>query len=132
MRLGRNNQSKSSPAITQARKILLKQDVGGMTYLMYAINPDAMRSGLVVGEPDPLLDEEEGKCQEKHGQISSASSGTSNPSNENRVADSSGNSRPANNTDMNEGREAYGIDPLVPVVKSVLEYAKENLWMPEV
>lgn len=90
---------------------------------MYAINPDAMRTGLAIGEPDPLL--EEGKRQEERSQGST-------PSNESRVSDSSGNSQPAKISVYSEGREAYGIDQLVPVVKSVLEYAKENLWMPEV
>ena len=94
---------------------------------MYAINPAAMGSGLIAEGADALAIEE-GTHDKEQGQR-----GSSFPEKKADVpvTDERGVSLPAE-VAINEGREAYGADPWVPVVKSVLEFAKKNLWMPEV
>lgn len=117
-------------AFRQARKILLKQDVRGMTYLMYAINPKAMCVRPVL-DASNLLSVEDGVSDNWRGQRllppctkSRSTEADASPRRDSGASDSV--------TGHHAGLAIHAANPWVPVVKRVLEFARQCLWMPEV
>lgn len=119
----------------QARTMLTKQDVRGMTYLMYAINPEAM-SICPSLEASNLHIIEEGvprKLQCQSCTLSHRRTHTFSPSIASRRSGGGESTSASHSVDgQNNGLDTYAASHWVPVVKRVLEYARGCLWMPEV
>lgn len=95
---------------------------------MYAVNPEAMCVRPIL-EASKLL-AEEGVCEKLRGRLYS-------PHNKSRLpalgASPRGEFVGADSVpDRDARREIYAANILVPVVKQVLEFARQRLWMPEV
>lgn len=106
-----------------------------MTYLMYAINPEAM--GICPGpEVSNLHAIEEGvprklQCQSRT--LSHRRMHTFSPSITPSTCGGGESTYAARlGDDQNNGLETCAANHWIPVVKRVLEYARECLWMPEV
>lgn len=120
--------------LRQARTTLTKQDVRGMTYVMYAINPEAMNIRLSI-DGSNLLAIREGLPLELGYQSSTSPNRPTQTGSPLTVSRTSGGDEilcAAHSVDQNVGHDTYAPNPWVPVVKRVLEYARQCLWMPEV
>lgn len=105
-----------------------------MTYLMYAVNPEAMRNRPIL-EGSNLLAAEEGTLEKLQGKSRRPNESMTNSREPSTVASmtqqENGNEAvAAEEQDTWEG--VYVANPWVPVVKCVLEFARQRLWMPEV
>lgn len=105
-----------------------------MTFLMYAINPEAMRNRPIL-EGSNLLAAEEGALEKLQGKSGRPNDGMTNSGEPSTIA---GMTQRENGTEALAAAEqdtwegVYVANPWVPVVKTVLEFARHRLWMPEV
>ena len=120
-------------ATYQMRKILSRQDARGMTFLMYAVNPEAMLTRPIIDAAN-LLTAEQGLSEELLGKRHSIPLCLTQSAPFSTELDANGGEGPRAARSVVEGdpTQEYNANPWVPVVKSVLGFAKKNLWMPEV
>ena len=118
----------------QVRKILPLQDARGMTFLMYAVNPEAMLTRPIIDAAN-LLTAEQGLSEELSDKRHSMPLPLTQSAPLSTELDANGGEDPLaarSVLDDDRTQEEYNANPWVPVVKSVLGFAKKNLWMPEV
>ena len=118
----------------QVRKILPLQDARGMTFLMYAVNPEAMLTRPIIDAAN-LLTAEQGLSEELSDKRYSMPLPLTQNAPLSTELDANGGEDPLaarSVLDDDRTQEEYNANPWVPVVKSVLGFAKKNLWMPEV
>ena len=101
-----------------------------MTYLMYAVNPEAMRNRPIL-DGSNLLAAEEGALEKVRDTIHRPTNGLTSSTAPSTVSDIT-RGQALSETGQDESEGVYVASPWVPVVKCVLEFAKQRLWMPEV
>ena len=105
-----------------------------MTYLMYAVNPEAMRNRPIL-DGSNLLAAEEGALEKVRDTIHRPTNGLTSstaPSTVSDITRGDSGGQALSEAGQDEWEGVYVASPWVPVVKCVLEFAKQRLWMPEV
>lgn len=108
--------------LPQMRKILLAQDANGMTFFHHAVNTKRDFTDDLTTEATPRSTED---GAERIPRIV--------PS---RTAEASANTirgagNPLDRQALVADSEGTTLDPWVPVIRSVLEFARRSLWLPE-
>lgn len=114
----------------------MEQDVRGMTYLMYSVNPDAMRIRPSLEASSLLAIEKEEDPKKLQCQTCTRSRRSAHTVSPSTTSTALKGERFADAVHSVVQRdlclETFPASPWVPIVRRVLEYARQRLCLPEV